>query len=365
MYNSQNLPLSKKKVIKKSMPNFIAIAILGIFISVFTLIICVGINFSAIATLFIILIIWLLLIIFFAIPTYIYQYYYWKLYYYNFEENSAEIKKGVIKQATGIVNYARIQNIYVDQDLFDRIYGLYDIHYETAGETSRFYSHVDGLEKENADKLLEFIKNKAHGMPIDNAANNINQVNIQNLDEDDKYKNIVYTRNNLNVSKKIVYKGIISNLLSLILPFLIFFFIILGRVEDENLKIDWFPYLVIFYFFITPAFSIIYSILWYKNFEFKFDSKIGFIKTKVLSQKMTYIYYDRIQNINMSQSFIDRILGIYTVTVETAGERSNIVVHQNYNYMFSGMTVPGLNKENAEGLKDFLMDRAKKYRQTL
>lgn len=109
--------------------------------------------------------IFLTVIVLDLIATSIYHYLYYKLYYYNFTDEGAEIRKGVVSRQTGHVQYDRIQNIYIDQDFLDRIFGLYDIHYETAGEKSAFYSHVDGLNKENAEKLVAFLSKRVELPP--------------------------------------------------------------------------------------------------------------------------------------------------------------------------------------------------------
>lgn len=154
MFDSNNLPLEKRKIVKKTLntvPLFFmfGLSVIPVYLisgSTSPLLLMVG-------------------FIAFVIPTflvYFYQVLYYRSYYYSFEEEGAEIRKGVVGQSTGHVRYKKIQNVYVDQDVLDRIFGLYDVHYETAGETSGNYSHVDGLNKENADKLVSFLNNKLH-----------------------------------------------------------------------------------------------------------------------------------------------------------------------------------------------------------
>jgi len=163
MYNSINLPLSTKKIWKKSIEkSWVAFCVL-IFLSFYSFIeleplLKTGSGYE----LFGYLLIGGtgLILLLFIISIFIYEYYYYKLYYYNFTNEGAEVKKGVITVATGHIRYDRLQSIYIDQDLLDRIFGLYNIHYETAGEKSGFYSHVDGLPKESADKLVNFLKEK-------------------------------------------------------------------------------------------------------------------------------------------------------------------------------------------------------------
>lgn len=124
--------------------------------------------------------------------------------------DGAEIKKGVISNATGHVRYGKIQNIFVDQDFLDRVFGLYDVHYETAGESSDFYSHVDGLEKENADKLVKFlnerVQNKGYQNPQTTSIAVEKEVEGATINENDQR---VLTRENMPIEKKIIFADVV------------------------------------------------------------------------------------------------------------------------------------------------------------
>lgn len=45
----------------------------------------------------------------------------------------------------------------VDQDLLDRIFGLYDVHLSSATISSGFEAHIDGVEKPAADGLRQLL----------------------------------------------------------------------------------------------------------------------------------------------------------------------------------------------------------------
>ncbi len=85
--------------------------------------------------------------------TFIYQRLYLKYYYYDASRDTLTIRKGVIGRHQIFLPFEKIQNVFVDQDLFDRIFGIYDVHVSTVGAASIAMCHIDGLKKENADKL--------------------------------------------------------------------------------------------------------------------------------------------------------------------------------------------------------------------
>lgn len=43
--------------------------------------------------------------------------------------------------------------MYVDQDIWDRIFGIYDVHLSSATISSGMEAHIDGLEKPAADGI--------------------------------------------------------------------------------------------------------------------------------------------------------------------------------------------------------------------
>jgi membrane protein YdbS with pleckstrin-like domain len=95
---------------------------------------------------------------------YYYQTWYFATYYYDVKPEYMTIRKGPITPSEINIMYQKIQDVYVDQDLFDRFFGLYDVHIATATFASHNLAHVDGLVKENAealrDELLGIFKSK-------------------------------------------------------------------------------------------------------------------------------------------------------------------------------------------------------------
>lgn len=85
--------------------------------------------------------------------TYLYQLWYFSVYFYDFTPDYVVIRKGPITPHEITIPYERIQDVYVDQDLFDRFFGLYDVHLSSATASSGMEAHIDGVEKAAADGL--------------------------------------------------------------------------------------------------------------------------------------------------------------------------------------------------------------------
>ncbi len=96
------------------------------------------------------------LFIFFVL-NYLYQRQYFTSYYYNFEDNFIVIKKGVFSKLEITLPYEKIQDVYVGQGVWDRIFGLYNIYFASAAISSIRAAHIDGLEKPAAEELRTLI----------------------------------------------------------------------------------------------------------------------------------------------------------------------------------------------------------------
>jgi membrane protein YdbS with pleckstrin-like domain len=157
----EQFPLSGKKPLKKTLPTIINCAVLFIILfgGCLAFVAFTYGHFSLSSVLFISL----LAAIFFAIIcflTYQYQVWYFKVYFYDLTDDFIIIRKRVFTPREISIPYERVQDVYVDQDLLDRIMGLYDVHLSSATISSGMEAHIDGVEKIAADGLRKVILDK-------------------------------------------------------------------------------------------------------------------------------------------------------------------------------------------------------------
>ncbi len=150
----EQFPLSPKKIFKKTLASSLGLIILagaviiGLIIAYFQVESSPGSGYLLLAVfgVLILFLIWVLLI-------YLYQRWYFAVYYYDLDPDYIVIKKGPITPHEITIPYERIQDVYVDQDLLDRILGLYDVHLSSATISSGMAAHIDGVERASADGL--------------------------------------------------------------------------------------------------------------------------------------------------------------------------------------------------------------------
>lgn len=155
------IPLQKVKIIKKSIKGTIVVVLVCGFMSIFMLWFLFGEAEGApeivqkvgkyLAIVFYVFVATLLC----WYP--IYQYLYFKRYFYDMDEKNILIRKGVLAQKEITLPFSRITDVYVDQDILDVVFGIYDVHISTPTEQSGLFAHIDGVNKEGSQKLPQMI----------------------------------------------------------------------------------------------------------------------------------------------------------------------------------------------------------------
>jgi len=135
----EKYPLSPKKIVKKTITSTIGWSFLLIFLLFMVFGIRAGImsDSNQDPTAFVGLLVFVLfgfvfLLIVIALLSYLYQRWYFAVYFYDILDDYIVIKKGPIAPKEITIPWERIQDVYVGQDIFDRMFGLFDVHLSTA-----------------------------------------------------------------------------------------------------------------------------------------------------------------------------------------------------------------------------------------
>jgi len=167
-------PLEQRKIIKKVISGWLVLIILAIVIwTIISQIFYVNRTASSLSQparglayffVFSVIIPPLLLFLILVLYQIIYQIFYYKFYFYDLTEKELIIRKGVIARREVVIPFSRIQDVYVDQDFWDRIFGLYDVHVATAATGGAYAgserAHIDGVNAENSESLKNMFVEK-------------------------------------------------------------------------------------------------------------------------------------------------------------------------------------------------------------
>ena len=168
-----DIPLQKRKILKKTFNSVSRMLIFCVFLSIFFYY-WLHETFGELPTkiaenkgMFVFL--WVLVVFALVLSRMFYQILYFMMYFYDIDENNVVIRKGVLSKREITLPFAKITDVYVDQDIADVALGLYDVHISTPTTESLYFAHIDGLNKVGSAKLRKIILdsvNRAAGQKV-------------------------------------------------------------------------------------------------------------------------------------------------------------------------------------------------------
>jgi uncharacterized membrane protein YdbT with pleckstrin-like domain len=350
-------PLSSKKFLKKMLGSIIPALLMSVILG-FGIAYLLNINavyFSTIITQGISISIVFLLIILGLYSWYFKAYI--QTYFYEGSENFITIKKRVFTPREIHVQYAKIQDVYVDQDLIDRILGLYDVHIASATAASGLEAHIDGVEVGVAEGLKNFFLDKiqhpgtSQAVPSEAATSTTSapasldqsQSTVQ-FSEDISDKTFPIQKGWM--TKRIL--GIAGSSIFVSLFFTLYasswFFNVSSR---EPLIIPtYFVILVIVFIFHYVA-----LVIWKSNYRFQFTPEYIQFHTGIISQSEKHLPYRSIQDVSTSQSILDRIFKLTNVTIENAAQQVQTRANRRNN---NNIVLVGQTEQSAAKIIDAL-----------
>ncbi len=307
------------------------------------------------------------LVVILAINIGLYSWYvktYINRYYYAGEENFITIKKGVFAPTEIHVQWQKIQDVYVDQDVLDRILGLYDVHIASATAASGIEAHIDGVDQAAAEGLKHFFLNKVSGGGKNPAQGNGTQPLSQldqatqpqpksaaiNLSEDISSKTYP-------LSSKWTTVALIGRFFSsLAFPsILVFYFYIKSKdmsIVDHvaDTLLVWGAILIV-----TYVARVISLFLWKRNYAFNFTPEHIYYKEGILSISEKHMPYSSIQDVTVSQDIFERFFGLAKVVIENASQQQTVTTSGGrLAVAFNGIIIQGLSLADANKITDLL-----------
>lgn len=344
----QQFPLSPRKVWKKVIPKIFGLGILSLIGALMLLLIWGDQRSTAQMTFGLAVSAYLIfagiLFVLFLLPYVWYIRVYIRRYYYDANDHFLTIKKGVFTPTEIHVQYAKIQDVYVDQDILDRMMGLYDVHIASATVTSGIEAHIDGVGYEIAEGLKNFLLEKirtsgtAAGQPSAGIVQSQNQPSASqltiHLQED-------VSSTTFPIEGIWILVGLFTNLKNLLI--LGALLSLLG-VRIINGHLQAIVILVIVFYAANLLLQPIYLTLWKRNYRFAFTPEHIFVHEGVIAKQEKHIPYSTVQDVLVNQSILERLFGLASVTIQNAAGGAGLVG--------GGMTIPGQTLERANKLAE-------------
>jgi putative membrane protein len=282
---------------------------------------------------------------------------YIKRYYYDGNDQFFTIKKGVFAPTEIHVQYKKIQDVYVDQDILDRIMGLYDVHIASATVSSGIEAHIDGVNADAAEGLKNFLLSKIQTESISTqpektltGQSSIKQSEIFKFTEEISSKTYPIS------PRWMVAKFAVIILVNVILfAFVAVAFYFASVSMTFAFEIENFKKLILFaplFYLLFSIFDIIYTLVWKANYKFQFLPEFIYINTKVIDNREKHIPYHTIQDVVVSQGVMDRLFGLANITIENASAINQSSV-QGKN-ISNAVVIPGQSLSNANKISEIL-----------
>ena len=256
---------------------------------------------------------------------------YIKRYYYNAGDAFLSIQKGVFAPTEIHVQYAKIQDVYVDQDILDRIMGLYDVHIASATATSGIEAHIDGVDATVAENLKNLLLASIRGAGTP-------QMPMQSSVPSQPTAPVKLDRVISSVEYPISLRWILSyfgtgTLRSIVIAFALIYYVRLSGVAGQYASF-------VLVFFLVLIIDTAWKLLWRHFFHFKFLPEYIMLKTGVVSRQEKHMPYKSIQNVVLQQGILDRLLGISNVVIENAAQEM-VRVGKTTRMQNSNIIIPG------------------------
>lgn len=346
-------PLSPKKFWKKILPDLFWYFFVAIIFGGIALAFTVAIANADPSLLKGVRIILVYALIFYTVVILLRSWYiriYIRKYYYDCNDNFVTIQKGVFSPTEIHVQYQKIQDVYVDQDILDRIMGLYDVHIASATVSSGIAAHIDGVEQNAAEALknilLARIQRGANSLPSGSSSSS-QPSETPTFQFSQKISTETYPINSSWVFTKIM-GGFFHALWLTSLGYLVFnkefahYFTFASGLGYALLL-----------FSMIFLWRIIWTLLYKHNYYFEFLPDFILLKTGIISKSENHLPYKSIQNVATHQGIIERLFGLATVIIQNAAQ-SGAVSGRSVSMVSSAIPLVGQPLEKANELNQIL-----------
>ncbi|MBI2673551.1 PH domain-containing protein [Candidatus Woesearchaeota archaeon] len=107
--------------------------------------------------------------------------------------------------------------------------------------------------------------------------------------------------------------------------------------------------------------ALVLSQLVYRNYSYELVKEGFVVRRGVIVKVISTIPYSRIQNIDLRRGIFERVLGLTSVMVQTAGFSAVATSYSRWSYFAEGY-IPGLSQKSAEKLRSLLFKKVKSNR---
>lgn len=183
--------------------------------------------------------------------------------------------------------------------------------------------------------------------------------------------NEIITEKNYPIRNIWLFKQILVALIILLIYFIFFVFGVVHVTSDAGAGVLFIFIPLIFIFVLALGIPVIINMLKRANFHYSLDEKFMVLHQGIISKQNRNVPYGVIQGVFMNQGLFDRIFGLASLTLEDFSQGGRSAMDAS-GYVGSGKSrreilgfvgnkihIPGLKKEDAEELKNIILQKVK------
>lgn len=171
-----------------------------------------------------------------------------------------------------------------------------------------------------------------------------------------------------------VLKSALPSILGSSITFIWFFLIVFpfnSIREDKQPELRFVIFGLLMLFILLPMLlHFLINIFIRKNFHYSLDDKFLNVRQGILSKQNRHLPYGVIQNVMIQKGILDRIFNLATLTIENAASAggAGMLINANFQQNTGGemlgfksnlIRIPGLSFQNAENLKNLILEKIK------
>lgn len=171
-----------------------------------------------------------------------------------------------------------------------------------------------------------------------------------------------------------ILKTTLPSMIGMILPFaysLFFILPVLSAQKKQTLELPIYVLTFCVLWVIPIPLHFLYNVARRKNFHFAIEEKFLTARQGVFAKQTIHIPYGVIQNVIVSQNFLDRFFGLFMVRLENASQNAgsaDVISQMQYKqssqreeigFHKNSIEIPGLTQEHAQALKSIILEKIK------
>lgn len=254
----------------------------------------------------------------------------WFTHKYMLDDTSFHIHKGIFTKSKQTIPFTKVQNVNRHTSLFHRIFQVTSIRFETGMSGEDAAVEFEVITRSEANRLEEHVKKpQLNNSDTSNVEHELDSAVIE-VERVESKRTIHFTP-----TTKDTLKASFTSLSFLVLiPIIVSIYSKIDdifHVEEEAKGIlsyilnSWWviTIIVILFFIASLAFGIIRTFIKYGKYEISSDADHIYITKGVIDETAFSIAKNKVQAIEITQSFIKRFLGLAEVKLISAGNTND------------------------------------------